>query len=143
MKNSPLPDLRGDWFETPNGDVCAIRVPSDSTGGLYSLTEIVSQVGDGTPLHLHENEDEFIFVIEGTARIARGDEIFDVKAGEVAKLPKGVAHAWGNRADVPLRVAFVAMPGGCEQALRQIAEGSDPREVAGKFNIQGIGPTPF
>jgi mannose-6-phosphate isomerase-like protein (cupin superfamily) len=31
----------------------------------YSLVEIVSDPGDGTPLHVHQNEDEHIFVLEG------------------------------------------------------------------------------
>jgi mannose-6-phosphate isomerase-like protein (cupin superfamily) len=134
-----------EWLETRPGELCAIRVDAAETNGIYSLVEIVSNPGDGTPMHVHQREDEYIIVLEGTARIACGDQIFDAEAGRVVTLPRKVPHAWGNRANARLRIAVIAFPGGCEEALRLIARGGavDLPALATKFAISPIGPTPF
>ena len=134
-----------EWLQTRPGEHCLIRVSADDTNGIYSLVEIVSSPGDDTPLHVHENEDEHIAVLEGTARFAYGDKIFDAPAGEVAILRKGIPHAWGNRSDKPLRIAVIAFPGGIEQILPLIAQ-SNPADLpalAERFRVTPLGPAPF
>jgi len=59
------------WLETRPGERCLIRVPAADTNGTYSLTEIVSSPGDGTSLHIHQNEDEHLFVWKVRARRVR------------------------------------------------------------------------
>jgi mannose-6-phosphate isomerase-like protein (cupin superfamily) len=123
-------------------------VDSTETNGAYSFVEIASDPGDGTPLHLHTKEDEHLFVLEGTARIAYGDKIFDAEAGSLVTLERNIPHAWGNRSDRQLRIAVIAYPGGCEAALRAIAESSKSSKaqllaIAERFNVQHLGPTPF
>ena len=75
-----------EWLRTRSGERCLIRLSAADTNGVYSLVEIVSSPGDGTPLHVHENEDEHIIVLQGTACIAYGDKIFDAEAGKVVTL---------------------------------------------------------
>jgi quercetin dioxygenase-like cupin family protein len=134
-----------EWLETRPGELSAIRVDAVETNGVYSLVEIVSNPGDGTPLHTHQNEDEHIIVLEGTARVACGDKVFDAEAGKVVTLPRKIPHAWGNRSNARLRIAVLAFPGGCEEALRVIARGEAvglPAKAA-RLGISSIGPTPF
>jgi quercetin dioxygenase-like cupin family protein len=133
------------WLQTRPGEYCLIRVRAADTDGVYSFVEIVSDPGDGTPLHLHTKEDEHIIVLEGTARFALGDKIFDATAGELLTLKKNVPHAWGNRSTARLRIAVIAYPGGVEEALRVITAGSeaDIRAIADRFGVQHLGPTPF
>ena len=118
-----LPDRneQANWLQTRPGERCLIRIPAADTNGAYSFVEIVSAPGDGTPLHMHQNEDEHLIVLEGVARVALGDHVFDVEAGSLAKLPKNVPHAWGNRSTAQLRIAVIAYPGGVEEVLRAIA----------------------
>jgi mannose-6-phosphate isomerase-like protein (cupin superfamily) len=145
--SSSLPDRnkQANWLQTRPGERCLIRVPGADTDGAYSFVEIVSDPGDGTPLHVHRNEDEYLFVLEGTARFAVGDRTFDVEAGTMVTLPKSIPHAWGNRADTPLRIVGMCYPGGVEEALRIIAGGGviDIPALAEKFGVTVLGPTPF
>jgi quercetin dioxygenase-like cupin family protein len=143
--NRPYPQAKGEWFETRPGEHCLIRVSAKDTRGLYSLVEIVSDPGDGTPMHIHETEDEHIAVVEGTARIAYGDKVFDSPAGDVVTLRKGIPHAWGNRSSAPLRIAVLASPGGIEAILDLIANANpaDIPALAEKFHVRNVGPTPF
>lgn len=61
---------------------------------------------------IHEREDEHIAVLDGTARIAYGDKLFDSQAEDFVTLRKGIPHTWGNRSSAPLRIAVLASPGG-------------------------------
>ena len=143
--NSPGRNEQANWLQTRPGERCLIRVPAADTNGVYSVVEIVSDPGDGTPLHSHQNEDEYLFVLEGTARCALGDKLFDVEAGAMVTLPKNVRHAWGNRSPSKLRMVFICYPGGVEDAMRIIAKGEvvDVPALAAKFGVTVLGPTPF
>jgi mannose-6-phosphate isomerase-like protein (cupin superfamily) len=142
---SSTPEQAGDWLDTRPGEHCLIRVPAAETNGLYSLVEIVSDPGDGTPLHVHQNEDEHMVVLEGRARIAYGDEIFDAEPGKMVTLKKGVPHAWGNRSNARLRIAVITSPGGVEECLRIIAKGGDidVPALAERFGVSVCGEAPF
>jgi mannose-6-phosphate isomerase-like protein (cupin superfamily) len=147
VSSNSLPDRteQANWLQTRPGERCLIRVPAADTDGVYSFVEIVSDPGDGTPLHVHQNEDEHVFVVEGTARCTLGDKIFDAEAGTMVTLPKNVPHAWGNRSTSKLRMVFVCYPGGVEDAMRIIAEGkvTDIPALAAKLGVTVLGPTPF
>jgi mannose-6-phosphate isomerase-like protein (cupin superfamily) len=134
-----------EWLRTRSGERCLIRLSAADTNGVYSLVEIVSSPGDGTPLHVHENEDEHIIVLEGTARIAYGDKIFDAEAGKVVTLLRKIPHAWGNRSNSQLRIAVVAFPGVVEEILGLIARSDEAGlpALAERFGVRRIGPAPF
>jgi mannose-6-phosphate isomerase-like protein (cupin superfamily) len=134
-----------EWLVARPGESACIRLPAAITEGMYSVVEIVSAPGDGTPLHVHRNEDEHMLVLEGTVRVARGDEIFDVTPGTALTLPRNVPHAWGNRSTSNVRMVFIAAPGGVEEALRLIAEKSDidMQAFAKRFRVDVLGETPF
>ena len=141
----PPPNEGEGWLVTRPGEHCLIRVSSEDTKGRYSLVEIVSAPGDGTPMHLHQNEDEYLIVLEGVARFACGDRIFDAEAGTLVTLPRNVPHAWGNRSDTLLRIAGITFPGGVEQVLVAIARDKDA-DIAALAHSAGVvlvGPTPF
>ncbi len=133
---------KGEWLQTRPGERCLIRTSAADTGGAYAVVEIISEPGDSTPLHIHQDEEEHFLILEGSARIAYGDRIFDAAPGTSITLKRGVPHAWGNASDVPLRMVVIASPGGCEEALRIIARGGDIdiAALAQKFNIRVAGP---
>lgn len=60
-----------------------------------------SDDGDGVhewiaSLHVHHEDDEAWYVLEGMLRFRLNDEVFDVGAGGAVLAPKGYAHAYGN-----------------------------------------------
>ena len=138
-------EAQPEWLQTRPGESCLIRVSAEETGGLYSVVEIISQPGDGTPLHVHANEDEYALVLEGTARIAYGDEVIDAKTGDSLLLKRGIPHAWANRTDQPMRLLMTCTPGGVEIALRLIAVQDFERlgAIGESLAVTVLGPTPF
>lgn len=55
--------------------------------------EVENPPGWEVPLHVHDEEDEVHYYLEGSATITCGDETFKAEAGSLAFLPKGVPHA--------------------------------------------------
>jgi mannose-6-phosphate isomerase-like protein (cupin superfamily) len=135
-------DGESEWLQTRPGERCRIRISAADTNGAYSAVEIVSDAHDGTPVHIHQNEDEHFIILEGTARIARGDKTFDAAAGTAVTLSKGVPHAWCNLSGSPLRMAVIASPGGIEEILPLIAKGGDVdiKALSEKFGVRNVGP---
>ena len=48
------------------------------------------------PLHLHRNDDEAWYVLEGALCVRRGDEVVEVRAGSGVLVPRGTAHTYWN-----------------------------------------------
>ena len=48
----------------------------------------------GPPLHIHPNQDEWFYVIEGEYIFQVGEEKYSMKAGDTIFLPRKVAHAF-------------------------------------------------
>jgi mannose-6-phosphate isomerase-like protein (cupin superfamily) len=135
-------EAKGEWLQTRPGERCLILATAADTGGGFSVVELVSQPGDGTPVHLHHNEDEHFIILEGTARILYGEKTFDAPAGTSVNLTRNIRHAWCNPFSSPFRMVAIASPGGCEEALRMIARGDDIDidTIRRKFNIEILGP---
>ena len=131
-----------EWLQTRLGERCLIRISAADTKGAYSVVEVFSDSRDGTPIHIHQNEDEHFVILEGTARIVFGDKTFDAAAGTSVTLSKGVPHAWSNPSNSPLRMVVIASPGGIEEILRLIAKGCDIDIMAlsEKFGVRNVGP---
>jgi mannose-6-phosphate isomerase-like protein (cupin superfamily) len=133
---------QAEWLQTRPGERCLIRVAATETNGAYSVVEILSQPGDSTTMHVHQNEDEHFLILEGTARVVRGDETFDAPVGTSVALPRGIPHAWGNATNSTLRILSTCWPGGVEAILPLIARGGeiDMKALAAEFGVRVVGP---
>jgi mannose-6-phosphate isomerase-like protein (cupin superfamily) len=142
MKSTISPQTSNDWLTARPGERFCIRIPATSTNGAYSVTEILASPGDSTPLHVHAKEDEYVIILEGEAQIVYGSETIRVGQGTSFCLKRQIPHAWGNPTNKPLRLLFIATPGGCEEALRLIATTSqiDIPALAAQFQITTLGP---
>ena len=62
---------RSEWLQTRPGERCLIRISAADTNGAYSVVEIVSDSRDGTPVHVHQNEDEHFIIHLSEKLVAR------------------------------------------------------------------------
>jgi quercetin dioxygenase-like cupin family protein len=63
-------------------------------------------------LHVHEREDELVYVLDGTIEVTLGDQTMTAAAGVVALLPRGIPHGFTNIGQTPSRVLDTILPGG-------------------------------
>ena len=134
-----------EWLEVTPGERFKIRTSVDETSGVYTVLEVVAEPRNGVPMHVHAHEDEHFVVLEGTLHIANGDERLDVPAGHAVTVYKGVAHAWCNLSNVPVRMLIIFSPGDIEEMFRQVGnrESNDLAAVAAcaeRFGTVIVGP---
>ncbi len=65
----------GRTIEGPAGGPLAFKVRGDQTAGALTALENTIAPGDGPPLHVHANEDEAWWIVEGTLRFRLEDEL--------------------------------------------------------------------
>ena len=97
-----------------------VKASGDTTGGAFTLFEERKPVD--TPLHVHENEDELFYVLEGEHVFQVGDAEFEAGPGDLVFAPRGVPHA--QRRVVPRsgRVLILISPAGFEGFFRELAD---------------------
>jgi uncharacterized RmlC-like cupin family protein len=99
-------------------------------------------------LHLHYEQDDTFFVIEGTLTVQVGDELFELHAGDLVCAPKGVPHTFANVGKEPVRVINIMTPGGFDRVLEDYtslpAGPPDPQvleEFGQKHKLAIVGPS--
>ena len=59
------------------------------------------------PLHLHRNDDEAWYVLEGTLSVRVGKDVVEAKAGSGILVPRGTPHTYWNPGTGPVRYLLV------------------------------------
>lgn len=96
-----------------------VRASAETTMGAFAIVEEVNPLD--TPLHVHANEDELFFVIEGEHVFRVGEDAFPAGPGAVVFAPRGVPHA--HRRVVPRAGRFLTIvsPPGFEGFFRELS----------------------
>jgi len=97
-----------------------VRIPSEATGGTFTLFEEVPPMVD-TTRHVHEREDELFYVLEGEHVIEVGDEEFHAGPGGFVFAPRGIPHAQRRVVPGVGRLLVQTSPGGFEGFFRALA----------------------
>jgi quercetin dioxygenase-like cupin family protein len=109
MQTATLDDAPAYWFlNAPH----ILLARSESEGGAYSLLHLAGSPGFATPYHVHHNEDEAFYVLEGElTAICDGKKVV-LGAGGYIFLPRGVPHGFRCSGEKDFRVLIHVMPGG-------------------------------
>jgi quercetin dioxygenase-like cupin family protein len=91
-----------------------VKIAGAETDNAFSQIETDDPRGSGPPLHVHHNEDETFYILEGEVTIQVGDERIDLAAGDFLFGPREVAHAYVVRSE-RARMLVTASPAGVEQ----------------------------
>ena len=121
----------------PLGMLQTIKISRDDTNGAYGLAEIVVPAGLGSPWHVHPEEDEWFYVLEGEITVWVADTRLSLKAGSFAFGPKGVPHTfYAEAGGARALVGFAPMQ--FEGFLRDVGQPAPARVVPPPFD----GPPP-
>jgi quercetin dioxygenase-like cupin family protein len=101
------------------GDTLWFKATSAQTAGAFTVFENVSLPGNGPPPHLHENEDESIYVIDGEFEILLGAKTMRAEPGAFIFVPKRTVHRFRCIGDDPGKVLIHYTPGGIEGFFRE------------------------
>jgi mannose-6-phosphate isomerase-like protein (cupin superfamily) len=125
------------------GDVTVlIRASAETTRGAFTVFEEVPPMVD-TPLHVHANEDEMYYVLEGEHIVRCGDDEFRLGPGGVVFLPRGIPHSQRRVVPGQGRLLVLTSPAGFEGFFRELAEAEragtlGPDAYAGASDRYGV-----
>ena len=113
-------------------------IESAATDGRFALIEHrIPPRTLAAPLHVHEREDEYSYVLSGTMGAQIGDEIVEAGPGELVEKPRGIWHAFWNPGDEETVLLELISPATspstspssrrCCQATGRPTSGSSPR----------------
>jgi quercetin dioxygenase-like cupin family protein len=72
-----------------------IKISSRDTNGDIAVFEQNGFTPNGgPPLHLHPNQDEYFYIINGEYLFQVGDEKYQMNAGDTIFLPRNIPHAF-------------------------------------------------
>lgn len=94
------------------GNLVRFRLRGAATGNAYSLVEVMTLPGAGTPPHVQKDDDEAFIVLEGRYEFMHEGRVIAGTPGTVLFIGRGETHAFRNDGDVPARMLLINSPGG-------------------------------
>jgi quercetin dioxygenase-like cupin family protein len=141
------------WFID---NLATIKIGSGETRGRGALVEFVTPAGSGSPYHVHRNEDESFYVLEGEMTFYVGDAVIQAREGSFAFGPRNVPHTFVVGSQSPARYLLFAEPAGFDRFVAEAGVPAEARtlppplaappdiagltEIAAKYGIEILGP---
>ena len=107
------------------------KIKSSATNGVFSVMEFVTPPGKGVALHVHEREDELVYLLEGEIEVTLGNQKMKAVPGVMALLPRGIPHGFTNIGNKPSRLLDTILPGQFDNYFVELAAlyaAGDPSE---------------
>lgn len=152
IRNTTEGDRR--WFY--GGGVHTWKATAEETGGAFLLFEDRMDRGKTTPLHIHPDSDESMYVLEGEILVHMDGAEHRVGAGGLMVAPRGVPHAFLVVSE-STRLLCLHTPGCCQAfywgasvpieddapADREVDFGRVRASATANGGIEILGPPPF
>jgi mannose-6-phosphate isomerase-like protein (cupin superfamily) len=97
-----------------------ILASAETTQGAFGIVEEIDPLD--TPLHVHRNEDELFYVLEGEHVFQVGEDEFRVAPGGLAFAPRGIPHAQRRVEPRVGRTLTMVSPAGFERFFRELSD---------------------
>ena len=91
------------------------------SGGATNVFEIEVGPGLGPPLHYHETQEEWLYVLEGEFRFCVEGEVTAAPAGTFVFLPRRSPHAWQSIGERPGRLIGAFVPPALERFFERFS----------------------
>lgn len=72
------------------------------------------------PLHRHNNEDEYSYVLEGRMGALLGDDVLEAGPGDLVHKPRGEWHTFWNAGEETCRILEIISPAGFERFFAEL-----------------------
>ncbi len=162
MSTTPIPSVAPIALQPGEGDarwflgaLGTIKSSAETTDGRVAVLEFLWPQGGGSPLHVHRNEDEWFYVIEGEVTFWVGGEVVVAPAGSFVYGPRDVPHTF-LVTSAEARFLMVTEPAAFADFVRALSEPAqtltlppasvqppDPETmiaVAAEYGIEVLGP---
>lgn len=130
-----------------------IRSTGETTDNHFFLMESLDMpVGFESPYHVHRQEDEAFYVLEGELAVVVDGKWLTAGPGTYVYGPRDIPHGFKVTGTTPARMLLLCAPAGFERFVRDLSVPLDavptPPDVpllvatAAKYGIEILGPLP-
>jgi mannose-6-phosphate isomerase-like protein (cupin superfamily) len=127
----------GEMYWGP-GDLYTFLVTGAESGGAYFAMGALVPPGGGPPPHIHRNEDETFYVVDGEVEFLLGDRIVSATVGDFVNVPRGTLHRFHNAGAAAARVILTFSPAGIEQFFAETLERVEDPSQPPPDNIEDV-----
>lgn len=129
MKNKPQPIISpvsvGRLYKLgakQNTEVL-FKADGEEVANQYAITEWWMEQGAPSPApHVHDNNDELIYVLQGPVSVLIGEEWTDLDTGGLVVIPVGTTHTFGNNSTQRVGILNIVLNSAYEAMMPHIAK---------------------
>jgi mannose-6-phosphate isomerase-like protein (cupin superfamily) len=99
------------------GMLVTFKAISADTGGGYSVYVATIPPNVGAPAHIHHQETEAFYMLEGELDFIAGERTVRAASGDFLHVDKGVIHGYTNPGPAIARYVGIVTPGGLHEQL--------------------------
>jgi mannose-6-phosphate isomerase-like protein (cupin superfamily) len=104
------------WLLT---DLHTFKIVGDDTNGAFTIAELTAGPELGPPPHIHHDNDESFYILEGIFDFSLAGQAFSAGPGAFVYLPKGVVHSHRAGGGAPARALVIQAPAGVERFIEE------------------------
>ncbi len=119
------------WFSC----LAVVKATAVDTDGQMSIIEVTEAPGAEAPLHVHHNEDEGFWILEGDVTFVVGDKTIEAHAGDYVFGPRKIPHRYTVGRD-GCRMLFIMSPGGFENMVIEMSEPAGSRTLPPPSDVE-------
>src|ERR671921_251433 len=119
------------------GSLTINKVTREDTADAFDIVDHRVPAGYAPPLHVHRDQDEVFYVIDGTLVVRCGDRQWQAGSGFLVFLPRHVPHGFTVSGDAPARTLLINAPAGFSAGNSALGAETSPIVLSGS-----AAPTP-
>jgi mannose-6-phosphate isomerase-like protein (cupin superfamily) len=131
----------------PFGLDMKVLLSTEATGGAISVLMAWIKPGEGPGDHVHFNQEEIFFILEGIYELTVGDQTTTAGPGTIVFIPRNVVHRFKNVGKTTGCMLDWTLPGGQDYYFKAISElaangdftGQKVMEINKKFHTNFLG----
>ncbi|CAN5586170.1 MAG: quercetin 2,3-dioxygenase [Chloroflexia bacterium] len=113
------------WY---HGGLITFLATGDDTNGQFSLIEYRASKGGEPPRHIHQNEEECFYILDGEFTFYIGEQVLSAPAGTWAIIPRGAVHTFSIETEQATALVFFT-PSGFEDFFKEMSEPAESLTV--------------
>ena len=131
------------------GAEASVKISSSDSGGAYAVMEACTPPNSGPPLHLHQREDEWWYILDGNFLFEIDGNSVHAGPGDTVFAPRGSRHTFQNIGTIPGRTLVTVVPGGLDAFFQEVSaavpSGTPPHPavilpIFRKYGLELLGP---
>ena len=87
-----------------------VKAGEVAPGSGVAVTEYTTRAGEEPGDHTHPTEDEIFYVLQGAITFRCAGQTFDLEAGGLVFLPRGLEHGYTLTSAAPVRLLVITAP---------------------------------